>query len=160
MQNYSFLKEPAPQPNLVVLSLRRAATGENFIISHVDENGFIGTIASGALHEPTEIAIKGVGESRKIVMKEEDRFTHECTVRIQTEPGEITRGFPFETRSFRKDIEVDRIKSYFDLPLEEQPDAIDGPSPPNIDALIDAEDYDDEDEPLVDTGGMGEAPNV
>lgn len=160
MQNYLFLKEPPPQPNLVVLSLRRAATGENFIVSHVDQDGFIGEIASGALHEPTEIAIKVAGESRKIVMKDDSRLTQECSVRVQTEPGEITRGFPFETRAFRKDIEVNKIKSYFDLPLEEQPDTIEGAPPPDIDQLIADEDYLDEDEPLVDTGGMGDAPTV
>src|SRR5690349_15003065 len=42
MLNYLGLKEPTPQPNLVVLSLKKAATGEYFVISHADKDGFIG----------------------------------------------------------------------------------------------------------------------
>jgi len=43
-------------------------------------------------------------------------------VRVQTEPGEISRSMPYETRVFRKDIQVDKIRSYFDIPLPEDKD--------------------------------------
>lgn len=118
MLNYLGIKEPTPQPNLVVMSLRRAANSEDFLVSHVDSNGFI-----GVRHEPTELVIAESGEGRKTHMQVISGLPRECEVRIQTEPGEITRGFPYETRAFRRDIQVDRVKSYFDLELEETEDA-------------------------------------
>lgn len=154
MLNYLGLKPADPQPNLVVLSLRRAATGENFIISHVDADGFIGRVATGTGHEPTEVVIGGIGETRKIVMRDSSQLAQECAVRVQTEPGEITRGFPFEIRAFRRDVQVDRVKSYFDLAPQElevpDEDIISG-GEVKVEDLIAAEENmsDDEDEPLV-----------
>ena len=94
-------------------------------------------------------------------MRDETQLTHEAEVRVQTEPGEITRGFPFETRAFRRDIEVDRVKSYFDLAPPEEPnpdperededDVVQG-AEPQLDELIAAgEAEESEDEPLVAT---------
>lgn len=127
MLNYLGLKEPAPQPNLVVMSLRKAANGEHFIVSHVDKDGFIGKFEEtgrGGItyHDPMEMVISNPGDQRRIVVKEGTELKNECEVRVQTEPGEITRSFPFETRAFRRDIEVDKVRSYFDLapPEEEQ----------------------------------------
>lgn len=138
MLNYLGLKEAAPQPNLVVLSLVRAATGEEYIVSHVDKDGFIGQIATAKYREPTEVVIHGEGEQR-VLASNPDRLPGECTVRIQTEPGEITRGFPYETRAFRRGIAVDRVQSYFDLaptdiPLAEE--TVNGGDPMSVDQLI------------------------
>lgn len=164
MLNYLGFKEPTPQPNLVVLSLRRAATGEHFLISHVDASGFIGEIANPATHEPTEIVLQGEGYQRHVVMRDETQLTNECQVRIQTEPGEISRGFPFETRAFRKDIEVDKVRSYFDLAPQEPAlpadeglvdsdidmEVVEG-GEPTLAELIAAGEVEEGDEPLVTT---------
>ncbi len=158
MLNYLGFKEAAPQPNLVVLSLRRAVTGEHFLVSHVDAEGFVGQIASTMSHEPTEVIVQGLGAQKSLVqMRDENQLTDEAQIRIQTEPGEITRGFPFETRHFRRDIQIDRVKSYFDMaPTEEQlrgeleADGVTGGDDVNLDDLIAADQEDkDEDEPLT-----------
>ncbi len=148
MLNYLGMKEPTPQPNLVILSLKRAANNHLFVNSHVDEHGFIGRIATTAPHETTDITIHSAGKDRKIVLRDECELNKECQIRVQTEPGEITRGFPFETRAFRRDIEVDRVRSYFDLPPEEEP-----VSPEPIPAAAPDVYLDEggEDEPLVAT---------
>lgn len=153
MQNYLGFKPEAPQPNLVVLSLRKAANGEHFIVSHVDERGFIGSAgaaSAGGLmdsHEPTEVVIRSSGEDRRIVIKEPGQLSKECEVRVQTEPGEITRGFPYETRAFRRDIQVDKVRSYFDLaPVEEQVVADAAPAVRLEDLMLPP---DEEDEPLI-----------
>lgn len=148
MQNYLGFKEVAPAPNLVILSLRRAVTGEYFLVSHVDEQGFIGKITEAGHHEPTEVTIKVAGEERNVVMKDESELTKECEVRIQTEPGEISRGFPFQIRQFNRGIEVDRVRSWFDLaPTQDKPDVIQGVEP-DLEELM-AQEIDEE--PLVAT---------
>lgn len=119
MQNYLGIKEAAPAPNLVVLSLRRAVTGEYFLVSHVDEKGFVGRVVEGGHHEPTEIVVKSSGSDRRIVVGDEFQLTKGCEVRVQTEPGEISRGFPFQIRQFNRGIEVDRVRSWFDLAPQE-----------------------------------------
>ncbi len=152
MLNYLGFKEATPQPNLVILSLKRAVTGEYFLVSHVDAGGFIGKIANTMTHEPTEIVIKGSGEQRRVVMSEDLNLTRECAIRVQTEPGEITRGFPFETRAFRRDIEVDQVRSYFDLaPPEDQEAEVISGAEPKLEELMQAEAMDFADEPLVAT---------
>lgn len=153
MQNYLGFKEVAPPPNLVVLSLRRAVTGEYFLVSHVDEQGFVGKIVEGGLHEPTEIVVKTAGEERRIAMRDEAELVRECEVRIQTEPGEITRGFPFQIRQFNRDIEVDRVRSWFDLaPTDDKPEVVHAVEP-NIDELLAmAEEPVSDEEQLVATG--------
>lgn len=139
MLNYLGLKEEAPQPNLVVLSLQRAVNGQDFIISHADANGFIGrrTTASAKIHEPTEIIISNPGD-----------LTRECQVRVQTEPGEITRGFPFETRAFRRDLQIDKVRSYFDLAPAEDSVPVTSSRPAVTDETQEQVLTDDEDEPL------------
>jgi DNA-directed RNA polymerase subunit N (RpoN/RPB10) len=146
MLNYLGFKEQTPQPNLAVISLRRAVTGEHFLVSHVDEKGFIGQVATPNSHQPTEVVIHGTGERKHIVLRDEEDLTQEATIRVQTEPGEITRGFPFETRAFRRDIEVDRVRSYFDLAPQEasMPDDVVQGKEVDLDDLIAAQQEDDE----------------
>lgn len=102
MEEYLMIKEKPPMSNLVVLSLIKSIKGEIFIVSRVNQEGFIG-VAQTSAHEPHAITLERGLESS-------------CPIRIVSEPGEVSRGITFETRRLRRDIDIDKSESYFDLP--------------------------------------------
>lgn len=131
LANYQGIKEQPPMPTMVLLSLRRALTGEIYLVSHVDRAGFIGKTAltgesysrelprptpATSLTRPTLSQPLSSGERPMICPDEE----FACSVNILTEQGEITRMFPYEVRGYQHNLQVDRVKSFFDLPLEDQ----------------------------------------
>lgn len=104
MLNYLGLKPMPPMPSMAILSLKRAVTGELYIVSHVTKNGTVGSARMSA-HEPQEMELA-------------NEYNDTCSVRVRTDPGEISLAWPYETRTYRRDIIVDRVRSYFDVPEE------------------------------------------
>ena len=105
MEEYLQIKLKPTMSNLVVLSLQKSAKGETYIVSNVNSKGFIG-ISQTSAHEPHEITL------------DQDLDTR-CPIQIVSEPGDIARGITFESRRLRRDIDIDRSESYFDLPEDQ-----------------------------------------
>lgn len=110
MLNYLGIKEPDPQPSLVILSLQRSAAGEDFIVSHVNSQGFIGKKKRNVTQEVVREKTTDIEEG----FTSFEDLSQQCEIRVQTEPGEIARSMPYELRAFRKDIQVDKVRSYFE----------------------------------------------
>jgi|SRR6185437_7311455 len=105
MEEYLQIKPKPPTSNLVVLSLQKSVDGETYIVSRVNAKGFIG-VSQTSMHEPHEITL-------------EKDIDMQCPIQIVSEPGDISRGITFESKRLRRDIDIDRAESYFDLPEDQ-----------------------------------------
>ncbi len=102
MEEYLHLKEKPVSSNLVVVLLQKSANGETYIVSRVNSEGYIGQAQTSA-HLPHEIIL-------------DRELDSQCPIRIYSEPGDISSGITFESKRLRRDIDIDRSESYFDLP--------------------------------------------